>query len=79
MQHLHAALEMARAQAHEGDAVAVLGIHVGLDLEDEAGDLVLRRLDLARRWSAAAAAAAPISGRPRSNSPTPKLFTAEPK
>ena len=34
--HLHAAGEPPRADAHEGDAVAVLGIHVRLDLEDEA-------------------------------------------
>jgi hypothetical protein len=41
MGQLHAALEMARGQAHEGHAVAVLGVHVGLHLEDEAGDLCL--------------------------------------
>ena len=33
---------------HEGDAVAVLRVHVGLDLEDEAGDLVALRLISAR-------------------------------
>jgi hypothetical protein len=34
----HVALEFARADADEGDAVAVPGVHVGLDLEDEAGE-----------------------------------------
>jgi threonine dehydrogenase-like Zn-dependent dehydrogenase len=42
---LHAALEGARTQAHEGDPVAVLRVHVGLHLEDKAGDLVLFRHD----------------------------------
>ena len=37
---LHAALELARADAHEGDAVPVGLVHVGLDLEDEARELV---------------------------------------
>ena len=35
----HVALEFAGADAEEGDAVAVLGVHVGLDLKDEAGEL----------------------------------------
>ena len=34
----HVALELAGADAHEGDAVAVLRVHVRLDLEDEAGE-----------------------------------------
>ena len=34
----HAAGEFAGADSCEGDAVAVLGVHVGLDFEDEAGD-----------------------------------------
>jgi hypothetical protein len=38
---LHAARQLARADAHEGDAVAVVGVHVRLDLEDEAGHLRL--------------------------------------
>ena len=42
---LHAALQLARADAHEGDAVAVVGVHVGLDLEDEGAHLRLGRLD----------------------------------
>ncbi|EYU01626.1 hypothetical protein PA99_2147 [Pseudomonas aeruginosa PA99] len=45
--HLHAFLVLARADAHEGDAVAVLGIHVRLDLEHEAGELLLGRLHAA--------------------------------
>ncbi len=44
---LHAALQRARAHTHEGDAVAVVGVHVGLDLEDEGGHVRLGRLDLA--------------------------------
>ena len=36
---LHAPLETPGTDAQEGDAVAVLGVHVGLDLEDEAGEL----------------------------------------
>ena len=48
MLQLHAAAELARAQAQEGDAVAMIRIHVGLDLEHEAGDLVLGRVDGAR-------------------------------
>jgi hypothetical protein len=43
--HLHAAGELAGAQPHEGDAVAVVGVHVGLDLEDEAGDLGIGGID----------------------------------
>jgi hypothetical protein len=34
----HVAVELARADAAERDAVAVLGVHVRLDLEDEAGE-----------------------------------------
>jgi hypothetical protein len=44
---LHAGAEAAGADAHERDAVAVLRVHVGLDLEHEAGQLVLFRGDLA--------------------------------
>ena len=42
---------MAGAQAHESHAVAVLGVHVGLHLEDEAGHFVFRRLDGALAWA----------------------------
>ena len=44
---LHAAFEGARDLPHEGDPVAVVGVHVGLDLEDEAGHLVAVGADLA--------------------------------
>ena len=44
---LHAAAKMARAQAHEGDPVAVLGVHVGLHLEDEGRHFVFAREHLA--------------------------------
>ena len=42
---LHAAFELARAQFQHGDAVAVVRVHVRLDLEDEAGDFLFRRVD----------------------------------
>jgi hypothetical protein len=42
---LHAALQRARADAQEGDAVAVIGVHVRLHLEDEAADARLLRID----------------------------------
>ena len=40
MEGLHAALELAGADAHKGDAVTVGLVHVGLDLEDEGRELV---------------------------------------
>ena len=39
------ALKLARADAHERDAVAVRLVHVRLDLEYEGGEMVVRRLD----------------------------------
>jgi hypothetical protein len=36
--HGHVALELAGANAHERDAVAMLRVHVRLNLEDEAGE-----------------------------------------
>ena len=55
-------LEPARADAHERDAVAMLRVHVRLDLEHEAGELPDRR-DRRARWSTrAASAAAPARG-----------------
>ena len=45
----HAALEVARGDAHEGDAVAVRRVHVGLDLEDHAAELRLVGLHRALR------------------------------
>jgi hypothetical protein len=43
----HALRVAAGADAHERDAVAMARIHVGLDLEDEAAQLLLERVDLA--------------------------------
>jgi hypothetical protein len=48
VERLHAALEAARADPQERHAVAVVGVHVRLDLEDEAAEFRLGRLDLAR-------------------------------
>jgi predicted transcriptional regulator len=42
--HLHAAAVAAGADAQEGDTVAVRRVHVRLDLEHEAGELVLFRV-----------------------------------
>ena len=39
--HLHAAGELTRADPDEGVAVAVAGVHVRLDLEDQAGEVIL--------------------------------------
>ncbi len=43
MAHLHAFFVFAGADAHERDTVAVLGVHVRLDLEHEAGELLFHR------------------------------------
>ncbi len=48
MQVVPVALEPSGAYLHECYAVAVVGIHVGVYLEDEARHLLLRRIDLAR-------------------------------
>jgi hypothetical protein len=58
----HAALEVARGHAHEGDAVAVGRVHVGLDLEHHAGELGLVGLHGALHARRVRRAAAP--GRP---------------
>ena len=39
----HAPPELARAEPHERNPVAVLRVHIGLHLEDEAGDIVVIR------------------------------------
>ena len=44
----HVAFEFARTDAKERNAVAMLRIHVGLNFEDEAGELRIRDRDLAR-------------------------------
>ena len=41
MQVILIALEAARDDLHKGDAVAVVGVHVGMDLKDETGHLLL--------------------------------------
>ena len=41
---IHAALELSRADAHEGDAVAMVLVHVGLDLEHKTAEVVARGL-----------------------------------
>ena len=46
MGQLHAPFEMARGHAQEGHTVAVLWVHIGLHLEDEACHLGLFRGDL---------------------------------
>ena len=45
---LHAAGEFARAQPRKGDTVAVVRIHIGLDLEHERAHARFRGLDLAQ-------------------------------
>ena len=40
-------LKLARTYLHEGDTVAVVRVHVGVNLEDEARQLILRRLNKA--------------------------------
>src|SRR5690606_37513863 len=48
----HFAAELTRADADEGDAVAMARVHVGLDLEDEAGEfLPIRRDDPGGRFA----------------------------
>ncbi len=42
--HFHAFFVFAGADTHEGDTVAVLGVHVRLDLEHEAGEFLFHRL-----------------------------------
>ena len=51
VQDRHVALELAGADAHEGDPVAVPGVHVRLDLEDEGRELVEGDGDLDRSAS----------------------------
>ncbi len=47
MLHTHAFAVLTRDNTHEGDAIPVSGIHICLDLEDEARQLVLERRDIA--------------------------------
>ena len=45
MQGVHAALELAGADAQKRDAIAVVLVHVGLDLEDEARERMFDRVN----------------------------------
>ena len=45
MEILFIPLKAARADAHEGDAVAVGLVHVGLDFEDEGGEALVHGID----------------------------------
>ena len=45
MEGVHAALELARANAHKGDAVAMVLVHVGLDLKHKAAKVVTAGID----------------------------------
>ena len=76
--HAHAARIFARAQPHEGDAVAMLRIHVRLDLEHEAGELSFVRLDRPLQ-AVARQRRRRVTAKCASNSSTPKLEIAEPK
>jgi hypothetical protein len=69
----------ARTQAHEGDAVAMPRIHVGLDLEHEAGELRLLDSTGALQRRARQRPGELLGTKADSSSLTPKLLTAEPK
>src|SRR6266446_9375794 len=45
---LHAAAKAPRAEPQERHAVAMVRVHIGLHLEDEAGDLIFQWLNVAR-------------------------------
>src|SRR3546814_19272081 len=45
---LHAPLERTGTEAHEGNPILVLRVHIGLHLEDEDGDVVPFRVDRLR-------------------------------
>ena len=68
-----------RADAQEGDAVAVARVHVRLDLEDEAGELgVVRRDDRPSEVACGPGGGASSTNASRKSS-TPKLVSALPK
>ncbi len=48
MKHAHAPLELARADSHKRDAVAVRRIHVGLDFKNKSGKILFARINLPR-------------------------------
>jgi len=62
---LHAAAELAGAEAHKGNAVAMVGVHVGLDLEYEACDLALVGKDRLRLGRLRPGLGRPITQRPQ--------------
>ena len=77
---LHAALEAARAEPQEGDAVAMLRVDIGLHLEDEAGDLGSSGgIDRPAAPAGCGRGGGASSAMPRSSSRTPKLLSALPK
>ena len=45
MLQLGSTLEVTRAKAHESDAIAMLGVHVRLNLEDKGRDFFFGRFD----------------------------------
>ena len=49
IEQLHAASEFARTQPHEGDAIAMVRVHIGLDLKYKAAGSSLIRRDHTRR------------------------------
>ena len=63
MPDLHAALEAPGAHAQKGDAVAVGRVHVGLDLEHEAGKRAFAGRDGAQRRVARARRGRPVDQR----------------
>src|SRR5581483_3701432 len=75
---LHAAAEAARAQPDQGDAVAVLRVDIGLDLEDEGADAARRGIDRSRPAGCGRGGGA-ASATPANSSRTPKLLSALPK
>ncbi len=76
---LHVAAEFARSQAQERHPVAMVGVHIGLDLEDKAGDFLVAGLDVAAHRGLRARAGGAYSASASSSSATPKFFSAEPK
>ena len=78
VQEILVTFERAGADLQEGDAVAVVRIHVGVDLEDEACHFLLGRLHDPGSVGAGRGEGA-MRMKHSSNSFTPKLLTAEPK
>jgi hypothetical protein len=76
---LHPRLEAAGADAHEGDPVAVLRVHVRLDLEDEAGEGLVVRVDHARSLDSRGTGGGASSRNDCRKGSTPKLVSALPK